>query len=446
MSILIKNGRVIDPSCGTDRTADLLIEDGRIAGQYDCGTEYTEDFDKVIDAEDCWVVPGLIDLHVHFRDPGQEYKEDIISGCSAAAAGGFTAVCCMPNTVPAVDSPETVKYIIDKAGSANGVRVMPAAAITIGQRGEELTDFEALKRAGAPAVSEDGRSVADTGLMREAFRKAVELDIPVLDHTEQPELKDGGCMHLGSVSERAGLKGIPSEAEAMIAVRDMLLAGETGARLHLQHISSKLSLDLIRTAKKEWGLNVTAETGPHYFTLTDEDAAAPDDAADSYHIVQSPSGMRMDTHRKMNPPLGSAEDREAVIEALMDGTIDAVSTDHAPHSMEEKSRPFDKAPFGVTGLETSFAVSYTELVMKHGMEPLRLIDLMSTAPAGIIGCPGGTLAAGSPADVAIIDVNEEYTIPEEGFRSKAVNTPFAGRKVYGRVMYTIAGGRIIFGE
>ncbi len=442
--ILIQNGRIIDPSRETDRIADLIVDNGKIAGMEEPGTSPVMGFDRIIDASGCLVVPGLIDLHVHFREPGQTHKETIKTGCDSAAAGGFTTVCCMPNTLPVLDSPDNIRYVLERAKEANGVRVFPAAAVTEGQRGEKLNDLKALKAAGAPAISEDGRSVDDPALMREAFREAAKLGIPVLDHTEQSELKDSGCMHRGKFSSRTGLPGIPSEAEAMIAIRDILLAKETGAKLHLQHISTKLSLDLIRMAKREWKMDITAETAPHYFTLIDEDVIVGGGSKSVYHRSVSPLGVTVDSHRKMNPPLGSKTDREAVIRALMDGTLDAIATDHAPHSPEEKSKDFISAPFGVIGLETSFAVSYTELVEKGGMEPMQLIRLMSTKPAEILGCGGGTLVNGSRADVAVIDIRSEYAIPEKGFASMAENTPFAGKRVKGRVRCTIAGGNIIY--
>ncbi len=444
MKILITGGRVVDPSRNVDRMADIIVADGKIAGMEETGCVSIRGFDRIVDASGCLVVPGLIDMHVHFREPGQEYKETIASGCAAAAAGGFTTVCCMPNTQPVLDSPESMQFIHRKAAEANGVRVLPAAAVTEGQLGLRLNDFRALKKAGAAAFSEDGRSVDDPAVMREAFRLAAEIGMPILDHTEQSELKDGGCMRRGSFSSRTGLPGIPPEAEPMIAIRDILLARETGAKLHLQHISSKLSLDLIRLAKQEWKMNITAETAPHYFTLIDENVIVGGGRRDIYHRSVSPKGVTVDSHRKMNPPLGTHNDRDAVIRAMLDGTLDVIATDHAPHSPQEKALPFAAAPFGVIGLETSFAVSYTEMVEKHGMEPMQLIRMMSTKPAEILNCGGGTLEGGSRADLAVIDVIREFEIPDRGFASKAENTPFAGMKVKGDVRMTMAGGRIIF--
>ena len=443
MRFLISGGRVIDPSAKMDQMADIIVDSGKIAFVVNTGDVPVRGFDRVIDASGKWVVPGLIDMHVHFRDPGQEYKEDIISGCEAAAAGGFTTVCCMPNTSPVVDTPDRVKYVLSKAARNCKVHVLQTASVTVGQKGERLTDMRALQQAGAIALSEDGQSVADISLMRLALRRAAQWNLPVLDHTEQPEMRDGGSINRGPVSEMTGLPGIPPEAEESIAIRDILLAKESGVPIHLQHISTKGSVDLIRLAKK-WGVRVTAETAPHYFTLTDSDVITGGDSRTISHRCRAPKGMTVDTHRKMNPPLRGNADREAIIEGLRDGTLDAIATDHAPHSAEEKARPFINAPFGVIGLETSFAVSNTILVRNNGFEPLRLIELMSTAPAAILGCEGGTLESGSRADIAILDPDYPYTVPRDGFRSRGVNTPFAGMEFTGAVMMTIASGEIIY--
>ena len=439
--IYIQNGRVIDPSVQLDRKADLVIGDGVIEGIYDCGAVVPEPEAEIIDAEGKWTLPGFIDVHVHLREPGMEYKEDIASGCRAAAAGGFTAVCPMPNTDPMTDCVDVVQYIRKKAENANGVKVLPSAAITVGEKGEELTDMAALKAAGVCGFSEDGRSVSNLLKMREAMMMAKSLDMPIFDHTQQHEISDGGCMHRGRYSELLGVLGIPPEAEEMMTIRDILLAKETGCRLHLSHISTGACLDLIRTAKS-WGIPVTAETAPHYFTLTDADVAA-DDAAESYHISETVSGRRADTHRKMNPPLRSESDRIAVIRALMDGTIDAIATDHAPHAREEKARSLDSAPFGVIGLETSFAVSCTQLILPGLITPLRLVELLSTNPARILGYGGVTLLPGRPAAVVIADPAAQWTV-RGPFASKAENTPFEGMKVTGRVEMTIADGAVIY--
>lgn len=447
-NICLRNGRVIDPLQKIDMAADLCIRDGKIEGIYEPGTAPAADA-EIIDASGRWVIPGLVDVHVHFRDPGQESKETIESGCRAAAAGGFTTVCCMPNTKPLVDNPDTVRYIIEKAKAANGVRVLPSACITVRQQGREVVDMAALRAAGACGFSEDGRSVADPGIMRQAMQLAKSLDMPIFDHTEQAELAAGGCMNKGRYADLAGLQGIPPEAEEMIAIRDMLLARETGCRLHLSHISTRGSIDLIRLAKS-WGVRVTAETAPHYITLTDRDVIAGTEGmpvrqgAAAYHIKESPSGICVDTHRKMNPPLRTRRDRNAAIYGLIDGTLDVIATDHAPHTVAEKSKPFDKAPNGVIGLETSFSVCYTELVGNNFIAPARLVALMSTNPAGVLGQGGGTLRAGERADVAVIDPGAEWTVPRSGFESKAENTPFAGMHLRSRVVMTICAGQVIY--
>lgn len=443
MRFLISGGRVIDPSSGMDQAADVIVDAGKIVSVAEAGNVPVRGFERIIDATGKWVVPGLIDMHVHFRDPGQEYKEDIISGCDAAAAGGFTTVCCMPNTSPVVDTEDRVRYVLSKAAKNCGVHVLQSAAITVGQNGTKLTDYRALKMAGAAAVSEDGQSVADISLMRLALRRAAEWNLPVLDHTEQPELRDSGAMNRGNISRMTGLPGIPPEAEEAIAIRDILLAKELSVPIHLQHISTKGSVDLIRLAK-QWGVQVTAETAPHYFTLTDADVIVKGGDRTIHHYCIAPEGMTVDTHRKMNPPLRSSADRDAVIEGLRDGTLDVIATDHAPHSADEKSRPFINAPFGVIGLETSFAVSNTILIREHAFTPLRLIELMSTAPARILRCEGGTLEPGSRADIAILDPDSAYTVPKDGFRSRGVNTPFAGMEVWGAAVMTIASGEIIY--
>ena len=443
--IIIREGRLIDPSQNMDKSADIVIEDGKVYGIFEAGKAPYIDGDSIFEAEGLWVVPGLIDVHVHLRDPGQEYKEDIESGCRAAAAGGFTTLCCMPNTSPVIDSVETVEYIINKAAKANGVRVLPSACITMGQKGETLTDMAALKAAGACGCSEDGRSVDDAMKLREGMLLAKSLDMPIFDHTESRELALGGSMNRGYISELLGIKGIPHEAEETIAIRDMLLAKETGCRIHISHVSSAGTMDLIRLAKS-WGVKVTAETAPHYLVFTDEDVQfdLKENDHKPYHITETPNGKFADSHKKMNPPLRTEADRQAAIRALADGTLDMIATDHAPHSIEEKSRPLEKALFGITGLETSFAVSYMQLVLTENITPMKLIALMSSNPAKLLGKGGGSLKVGERADIAIIDPEREWTVPLHDFESKAENTPFAGMRLKGRVMTTIAAGNIIY--
>ena len=442
MRTLITGGRVIDPSSHMDKRTDLVVQDGRIALVAEKGGLSVNGYDRVIDARGKWVVPGLIDMHVHFRDPGQEAKEDLRSGSEAAAAGGFTTVCCMPNTRPVIDTSDRVRTVLSKASRSTRIHILQTAAITVGQKGERLTDIADLKRAGTVALSEDGQSVANISLMRMALRRAAEAGLPVLDHTEQPELRDGGSMNRGRISEITGLPGLPAEAEEAIAIRDILLAKELGVPIHLQHISTKGSVDLIRLAKS-WGVRVTAETAPHYFTLTDSDVIVGGGVRGIYHHKLA-RGKTVDTHRKMNPPLRTETDRKAIIEALKDGTLDAIATDHAPHTAEEKSHEFINAPFGVIGLETSFAVSNTMLVRENDFDPIRLIELMSTAPARILGCEGGSLEPGKPADITILDPNYEYIVPAAGFHSKSTSTPFGGMKVYGKADLTMVAGKIVY--
>jgi dihydroorotase len=427
MKLCVRNGYVLSPGNKLEGIYDIYIEKGKITEIREAGaiipdTEY-------IDASDKLVVPGLIDLHVHFRDPGYTYKEDIISGSKAAAKGGFTTVCCMPNTDPVTDNPKTVLYIDQKA---DGINLLPVASITKGQEGEELVDIEKLialstrshqlTDRGIAAISEDGKTVADTRLMRMAMERAKSFNLPIFSHCEDQKLT-GGSIRLGERSKELGIEGIPKETEAIIVARDILLAKETGCKLHLCHISTKESIDLIRMAK-DCGLDITAETAPHYFTLTDRDVE---------------NGLR-----KMNPPLGDQEDMLAIREGLKDGTIDAIATDHAPHHESEKMVDIEEAAFGVVGLETSFAVSYTELVKKGILTTMELIDRMSVRPAKILGIDRGVIDVGRAADLTIIDIKDEYRIDSSDFVSKGKNTPFEGMKVFGKVVYTLVEGKVIY--
>lgn len=422
MKILIKGGRVLDPASNTDAIKDILIEDDMIAKVEE---NITDKADSVIEADNCYVMPGLIDLHVHFREPGFEHKETIRTGARAAARGGFTTVCCMPNTKPIIDSVEMVQYIVNKAKEVTNINVLPIAAITAGQDGEYLTDFEKLKEHGAVAVSEDGKSVMNARVARQAMRLAAEVDIPVFSHCEDKNLVARGVMNAGEHAKQLGLYGIMNAVEDVIVARDIILAKNTGARLHLCHCSTKDSVRMIEDAKKE-GLQVTGEVTPHHFTLT-EKSVTSDDA-----------------NFKMNPPLRAQEDVDALKDGLKRGVMDCISTDHAPHHKTEKERPFAEAPFGITGLETSVAITITELVNTGMLTPLQMADKMSYSPATIIKSDRGTLLPGRIADITIINPNEEYKIDSNTFASLGKNTPFNGKTVKGRVIYTIVGGKTVY--
>jgi dihydroorotase len=420
--LLLRGGRVIDPSRQFDDVADVLLRDGSVV-EVGGGIGNPDDA-AIIDAAGLVVTPGLIDLHVHLREPGQEHKETIASGARAAAAGGFTAVCAMPNTDPPVDDPAAVGYVRAAGLRAGAARVYPCGAVSIGQKGERLTEIGEMIAAGAVAITDDGRPVATAGLMRLALEYARTFDIPVASHCEDTTLSRGGSMNEGLVSTRLGLTGIPNAAEDIGIARDLLLAALTGGRLHIQHVSTRAGVAMIRAAK-ERGLGVTAEGAPHHFTLTDA-------AVDSYR-----------TDAKVNPPLRAAEDRAAVIEGVGDGTLDVIATDHAPHHYDEKEQAFEDAPFGLVGLETALALGITELVERGVLDLPTLVLRMSTAPARAFSLPGGTLAAGSPADVTVFDPAWEWTVDPKQFVSKSRNTPFTGRTVRGRAVYTIVDGRIV---
>ncbi len=422
MTMLIKNGRVIDPASNTDEIMDLLVSDGVIVKVQ---KNITEEADSVIDASGCFVMPGLIDLHVHFREPGFEHKETIRTGARAAARGGFTTVCPMPNTNPVIDSVEMVEYIKHKAEEVTDINILPIAAITAGQDGEYLTDFENLKEAGAVAVSEDGKSVMNARVARQAMRLAAEVDIPVFAHCEDKNLAARGVMNAGNHARELGLYGIMNAVEDIIVARDILLAKNTGARLHLCHCSTEDSVRMIEDAKKE-GMDITAEVTPHHLTLT-EDAITEDDA-----------------DFKMNPPLRTRKDVDRLREGIKSGIIDCIATDHAPHHKTEKERGFVEAPFGITGLETSVAITITELVKTGILTPLQMAERMSYTPAKIIGIDKGTLLPGKAADITIIDPDAEYVIDSNTFASKGHNTPFNGKKVSGEVRYTIAAGKVVY--
>lgn len=420
MKTCIKNGLIINPKTQTEAINDLWIEDGKITF---IGKK--EDIaDEVIDAAGKWVVPGLIDLHVHFRAPGFEHKEDIESGTKAAAKGGFTTVCCMPNTNPVIDNECVVEYIHAMARKANRVNVLPIGAITKGQKGESLADIGKMKEHGICALSEDGKTVMDSGLMKKAMNYAKPFDLVIMSHTEDKNLT-GGAMNAGENAQLFGIKGIPREAEEIIVARDILLAKYTGCKLHLCHISTEGSLEIIRFAKAQ-GVKVTAETAPHYFTLDDS-------------ILGD-----YDTNKKMSPPLRTKQDVEAVKKALADGTLDVIATDHAPHHYDEKNVEFEKAPFGIVGLETSFGLSFTQLYKTGLLTKMQLIEKMSSRPAEILGIEKGDLSVGKVADITIIDPEATYEVTKETFAGKSKNSPFIGTKLQGEVICTLVAGRKVY--
>jgi len=425
MKLLITNGHLIDPTENQNSGKNLLIEDGRVAawiGQNESAPEDAE----VFDASGMIVAPGFIDLHVHLREPGQEHKETIASGCAAAAAGGWTSVCPMPNTQPINDNAAITRYMIEQAERAGLANVFPVGAITKESSGSELAEMGEMKAAGAVAVSDDGRPVPNAGMMRRAMQYAKDFDLPVVDHCEDKSLSSGGVMHEGKLSLLLGLKGMPALAEEIDAVRDIILAKETGAHIHIAHISTKGAIEAVRRAKNE-GINVTCEVTPHHFTLIDS-------AVEGY-----------DTNTKMSPPLRSEEHLEAIIEAIKDGTIDAIATDHAPHHADEKALEYDSAPFGITGLETAIGLAFSELVHKGIVDLVRLVELCSTNPAKIFRLKErGTLKAGSIADITILDPQLEWTYKNSDSKSKSRNTPFDNRNFTGAAVATIVGGKIVY--
>ena len=421
--LLLTGGRVVDPSQDLDGPHDVLLVDGAVASLA-TRLDAPEDA-RVLDCAGLIVAPGLIDVHVHLREPGEEHKETIASGAAAAAAGGFTAVCAMPNTDPPIDDPAAVGFVAAQGLRARAARVYPVGCISVGRAGERLALVGEMVDAGAVAITDDGSPVMDSGLMRLALEYAQTFDIPVADHPEDLGLSAGGHMNEGLVSTRLGLPGKPNASEDIHIVRDLLLAELTGGRLHLQHVSTRFGVESIRQAKAR-GVRVTAEASPHHLVLTQ-------DAVEGYR-----------TEAKMNPPLRTAADVEAVRAGLADGTLDTIATDHAPHHYDEKEAAFADAPNGVVGLETALAVVLTRVVAEGVIDLPTMIERMSCQPARAFSLPGGTLAEGAPADVTVIDTEASWTVDPKAFRSKSRNTPFAGWALRGRARYTIVGGRVVW--
>ena len=421
MTVIIRHGRVIDPG-RINGPADVLIQDGKIA---QVATELVvPPGATVMDACGKWVLPGFVDLHVHLREPGFEYKETIQTGTSAAVAGGFTSVCCMPNTSPVNDNQSVTEFILDKARAAGLAHVFPIGAITKGSEGKELAEFGELKDAGCVAVSDDGKPVMNGMVMRRALEYARAFALTVVDHCECLHLSEGGCMHEGLVATELGLHGVPAAAEDVMVARNLALAELTGGRLHLAHLSTAGSVRMVREAKAR-GVKITSEACPHHFLLTVE------------------AVREFNTNAKMNPPLRSRKDVDAIKAGLKDGTIDAIATDHAPHADFEKQREFDYAPFGIVGLETAWGLALT-LVDEGTLSVEQVVALLTVQPARAFGLPKGTLAVGADADVTIVDPEAQWVVEPERFRSKGRNTPFAGWKLKGRVVTTIVGGRMVY--
>ena len=421
--LLITGGQVIDPASGVDRALDILLRDGRVAQIGELGKLHRSGV-EVLKAKGLIVAPGFIDLHVHLREPGQQHKETIATGTAAAAAGGFTSVCAMPNTLPVNDSPEITCWMQEPERGAV-VNVFPIAAATAGSMGVELTDFAALKKAGAVAFTDDGKPILDDRIMSEALAAAAKLGVPVVQHAEDTHLTSGCSMNYGATSFRLGLRGMPNAAESSVVARDIRLASELNAHIHVAHLSTFEALSAVRQAKAH-GLRVTAEVTPHHFTLVDDNVG------------------EFDTHYKMNPPLRAVADRRALIEGLTDGTIDAIATDHAPHAFHEKQVEFERAAFGITGLETAVPLTLTVLHHYFKLPLWRIVELLSSNPAKIFRLEGrGTLAVGSYADVTIFDPRKKWTFDASQSKSKSRNTPFDGWSFTGKAVATIVGGKIV---
>ena len=420
--LIIKNGRVVDPANKLDAQRDILIEHGKIAA---VDKKLEKAGAEIFDATNLVVAPGFIDPHVHLREPGKESAETIATGTQAAAAGGFTAVACMPNTQPVNDNPLITRYILRQTEVANCVRVYPIGAATKDSAGEQLAEIQSMRDAGIVAVSDDGMPIWNARILRRVMEYCLALDIPVIDHAEDPQLSAGGVMHEGEWSIRLGLRGIPGVSEDVAVGRDLLLAALTGARLHVAHLSTAAALAMVRRGKQQ-GLRVTCEVTPHHFTLT-------------HAVVQS-----YDTRFKMKPPLRTSDDVAALLEGFADGTIDAIASDHAPHTVTEKQVDFDSAPFGVIGLETALALALTRLYHTKRVSLLRLVELFSTNPARLLGVEGGALRIGAPADITIFDPEKQWTYQAEAGTSKSRNSPFDGWNLRGAPVATLVAGRFVF--
>ena len=441
MGILIKGGHVINPVTKMDEVADVKIEEDKIA---EIGKNLKADkTDRVIEAKGCYVMPGFIDMHVHFRDPGFEQKEDIFTGMAAAAHGGYTTVLTMPNTKPVVDNADVVEYVHKKAESGHCIHVLQVGAVTKGQKGQELADIKGMVEAGIPAISEDGKSVMNAEIYREGMLEAAKYGIPVLAHCEDINMVHGGVMNADEKAKELGMPGITNSVEDVIIARDIVLSKETGAQLHLCHCSTEDSVKMVKLAKEE-GLKVSAEVCPHHFTLTSDDIKKFVPQIENGILI--PHETDADTNYKMNPPLRMKKDVEALKEGLRDNIMDVISTDHAPHTFDDKNTSMKKAPFGIVGLETAACLTYTELVLGGYLTPMQMAEKMSYNPAKIIGIDKGDIQKGKKADVVIFDPKETYKIDKNTFASKGRNTPFDGREVTGRVKVTICDGNIVYGE
>lgn len=425
-SLILKGGRVVDPASGVDGTLDVLIDDGKVRK---VGKDLPVDGAEVFEVpKGAVVAPGLIDIHVHLREPGQEHKETIATGTASAVAGGFTAVACMPNTDPVNDHAGITEFVLARAREAGLARVYPIGAVSIGSKGDQLAELGEQKKAGCIAFTDDGRPVATALLMRRALEYAGMLGVPIIDHCEDPSLKGEGVAHEGVRASALGLRGIPGVAESLMVERDVSLAELTGGHVHIAHMSARQSIRAVRAGKAR-GIRVTCEVAPHHFTLTDAALDGP---------------VKYDTNLKMNPPLREAADRHAMLDGIVDGTVDVIATDHAPHHADEKMVEFDRAPFGIVGLETAVPICFDRLVHAGKISLKRMIELLSTNPAKVMNLPGGTLAEGAIGDVTILAPDMKVTIRASALKSKSKNTPFDGWELRGGVLATIVGGRVVY--